>query len=103
MFKKLEGMRMHKKLNFGYAVVITMMIFSGLVSFAGLGSLYFELQSVNEVQKADTAVKVCRINVNVAARNILQMALSDDTDTYSGYKETVEDRLNELYTEIETL
>ncbi len=103
MFKKLEGMRMQKKLDFGYAVVISMMIISGLVSFAGLGSLYFELHSVNEVQKADTAVKVCRINVNVAARTILQMALSEDTDTYSEYQRIVEERLNELYNEIEIL
>ncbi len=103
MLKKLESMKMQKKLNFGYAVVIGLMIFSGLVSIVGLSSLYYELQSYSYAQKADTAVKVCRINVNVAARNIIQMALDDDESTYSSYKETVEARLTELGPEVVTL
>ena len=104
MLKKIEGMKMHKKLNAGYAVVISLMIISGLISIVGLASLYYELNSyVNGAQKADTAVKVCRINVNIAARNILQMALSEDTGTYSGYRQTVEERLTELTGEIKTL
>ena len=41
MLKKLESMKMQKKLKFGYAVVISLMIFSGLVSIAGLSSLYY--------------------------------------------------------------
>ena len=100
MLKKLESMKMQKKLNFGYAVVIGLMIFSGLVSIVGLSSLYYELQSYRYAQKADTAVKICRINVNVAARNIIQMALDDDESTYSSYKETVEARLTELEPEV---
>lgn len=104
MLKKIEGMKMPKKLNFGYAVVISLMIFSGLISIAGLTSLYYELHSyVNGAQKADTAVKVCRINVNVAARSMLEMALNEDSDTYSNYKKTVEDHLLELESEIESL
>lgn len=103
MLKKLESMKMQKKLNFGYAVVISLMIFSGLVSIVGLSSLYYELQSYGKAQIADTAVKVCRINVNVAARNILQMALDGDEGTYSGYKETVEERLTELDPEVKIL
>ena len=103
MLKKLENMKMQKKLNFGYAVVIGLMIFSGLVSIVGLSSLYYELQSYSKAQTADTAVKVCRINVNVAARNILQMALDEDESTYSGYKEIVEERLSELEPQVVTL
>lgn len=103
MFKKLESMKMRKKLSFSYTVVIGLMIFSGIFSIAGLSSLYFELHSVNQVQKADTAVKVCRINVNVTARNILQMALNEDAGTYSEYKGIVQERLLELNEEIQIL
>ena len=103
MLKKLESMKMQKKQKFGYAVVISLMIFSGLVSIAGLSSLYYELQNYSGAQEADTAVKLCRINVNVAARNILQMALDGDRGTYSGYRETVEARLTELEPEVLTL
>ena len=45
MLKKLERMKMQKKLNAGYAVVIALMIFSGLISITGLSSLYYELHS----------------------------------------------------------
>lgn len=103
MLKKLESMKMQKKLNFGYAVVISLMIFSGIVSILGLSSLYYELQNYRNAQEADTAVKVCRINVNVAARNILQMTLNEDESTYSGYKETMEARLIDLEPEVVTL
>ncbi len=104
MLKKLERMKMQKKLNAGYAVVIALMIFSGLISITGLSSLYYELHSyVNGAQKADTAVKVCRININVAARSILEMALSEDASTYSNYKKIVEERLTEIEPEIEIL
>lgn len=104
MFKKLEGMKMQKKLNVGYAIVISLMIFSGIISIAGLSSLYYELHSyVNGAQKADTAVKVCRIHINIAARNMLEMALDEDPGTYSTYKKTVEEHLLELDTEIQAL
>ncbi|MDE6889688.1 MAG: HAMP domain-containing protein [Eubacterium sp.] len=104
MLKKLERMKMQKKLNAGYAVVIALMIFSGLISITGLSSLYYELHSyVNGAQRADTAVKVCRINVNVAARNILEMALSEDVSTYGNYRKAVEERLIEIEPEIKIL
>lgn len=104
MLKKLERMKMQKKLNAGYAVVIALMIFSGLISITWLSSLYYELHSyVNGAQRADTAVKVCRINVNVAARNILEMALSEDVSTYGNYRKAVEERLIEIEPEIKIL
>ena len=104
MFKKLDGMKIKKKLNFGYAVVIGFMILSGIFSMIGLGTLYGNLNHyVNGSQRADTAVKVCRINTNVAARNIREMVLNDDTASYAGYKTEVEERLNEVETELEAL
>lgn len=94
MFKKLDRMNIGKKLNFGYAVVIGLMIVSGLVSIIGLGSLYGNFNSyVNGSQAADTAVKNCRININIAARNLREMALNEDVGTYEEYKATVVEKL----------
>lgn len=94
MFKKLDRMNIGKKLNFGYAVVIGLMIVSGLVSIIGLGSLYGNFNSyVNGSQAADTAVKDCRININIAARNLREMALNEDVGTYEEYKATVVEKL----------
>lgn len=104
MFKKLDSMKMKQKLNFGYVVVIGLMILSGIFSIIGLASLYANLNNyVNGAQRADTAVKICRIDVNIAARNIREMALNDDVNSYSTYKTEVEERLAEVGTELEAL
>lgn len=104
MLKKLDGMNMKKKLNFGYVVVIGFMVMSGLISMIGLGLLFGNLNSyVNGAQRADTAVKICRIDINIAARNIREMALNDDKESYAGYKAEVEARLAEVGTELEAL
>lgn len=104
MLKKLNGMKMKQRLNFGYRVVIVLMIVSGICSMISLGTLYANLNNyVNGSQRADTAVKVCRINVNVAARNIREMALNDDKSTYDTYKKTVEDNITEIGTELEAM
>lgn len=104
MLNKLSGMKMKQRLNFGYRVVIILMIISGIFSMIGLGTLYVNLNNyVNGSQRADTAVKVCRIDVNVAARNIREMVLNDDKSTYDTYKQTVEDNLNEIGTELEAM
>lgn len=104
MLEKLKGMKMKQRLNFGYRVVIVLMIISGILSMIGLGTLYANLNEyVNGSQRADTAVKICRINVNVAARNIREMVLNDDKSTYDTYKQTVESNLNEIGTELEAM
>ena len=79
MKKKLENMHLGKRINYGYKMVITMMLISGLLSIAVIGVLFFNmLNYVNKVNAADQAVKTCRINVNAAARNVREMALNPD-------------------------
>ena len=69
MRERLNQMKMKDKLNFGYSIVIIMMVVLGILSMVGLAVLYGNFNSyISGVQKADTAVKMCRIDVNVAAR-----------------------------------
>lgn len=97
MFKKLNSMKIKQRLNYGYKVVIVMMVVSGLLSMLGLSILNASLNDfVNGSNRADTAVKICRIDVNIAARTIREMALNDDTSAYPEYKEKVELRLGEV-------
>lgn len=104
MLKKLDGMKLKKKLNFSYAVVIGLMIISGLFSVVGLGIMYGTFQSyVNGAQRADTAVKQCRISINIAARNIREMALNEDESTYSEYRAVVEEKLYDIGIYLEAL
>ena len=97
-------MNIKQKLNYGYTIVIALMIVSGIFSMIGLSSLYGSLNSfVDGANRADTAVKICRIDVNIAARCIREMALNDDTTAYADYKEKVEVRLTEVGTELQAL
>lgn len=102
--KKLENMRLRERIDYGYRKVITMMLISGLLSIVIIGALFVNMTHyVENVNAADQAVKICRINVNAAARNIREMALNDDTSTYENYEQTVERLLSEVDSELKIL
>ena len=91
MKKKLENMHLQERINYGYRKVIIMMLISGLLSIVAIGVLFANMvHYIEDVTVADQAVKICRINVNAAARNIREMALNDDTSSYASYEKTVE-------------
>ena len=80
------------------------MLISGLFSIVVIGVLFANmLHYINNVTVADQSVKICRINVNSAARNIREMALNDDASTYDSYEETVKRLLAEVDTSLKAL
>ena len=104
MKKKLERLHLRERLQYGYRTVILLMLFSGIISLISMGMMLGGMTHyVNNVQRADTAVKTCQININIAARSIREMALNPDTSSYTGYKELVEEKLTEVGTELEVL
>ena len=101
---KLENMRLQERINYGYRKVILMMLISGLLSIVVIGVLFANmLHYINNVTVADQSVKICRINVNSAARNIREMALNDDASTYDSYEQTVKRLLAEVDTSLKAL
>ena len=104
MKKNLENMHLQERINYGYRKVIIMMLVSGLFSIVVIGMLFANMMHyVQNVTAADQAVKICRINVNAAARNIREMALENDASSYDGYEQTVERLLAEVDTELKNL
>ena len=104
MKKKLENMNLQERINYGYRKVINMMLISGLFSILVIGVLFANMvHYVEKVAAADQAVKICRINVNAAARNIREMALNNDTSAYDSYEQTVERLLTEVDSELKIL
>lgn len=76
MLKKLNNWKLKKKLNYGYNVAIILMVISAVISIIGVAVLYSSMNDyVKKIQRADTAVKMCRLDVNIAARNVREMAL----------------------------
>ena len=102
--KTLENMHLQERIDHGYRTVIRMMLISGLFSIVVIGILFANmLYHIENVTAADQAVKICRINVNAAARNIREMALNNDTSAYDGYEQTVKRLLTEVDSELKIL
>ena len=101
---KLENMHLKERISYGYRKVIIMMLVSGLLSIAVIVVLFANMMNyVYRVNAADQAVKICRMNVNAAARNIREMALNEDTSTYESYEQTVEKLLAEVNSQLEIM
>lgn len=101
---KLENLHLKERINYGYRKVIIMMLVSGLLSIVVIGILFFNMKHyVQNVTVADQAVKICRINVNAAARNIREMALNNDASSYDNYEQTVKGLLAEVDTQLNNL
>ena len=104
MKKKLEDMHLQERINYGYRKVIIMMLVSGLFSIIVIGVLFSNMFNyVENVSAADQAVKMCRVNVNAAARNIREMALNNDTSSYSSYEQTVEKLLTDVDSQLQII
>ena len=101
---KLENMHLKERISYGYRKVIIMMLVSGLLSIVVIGVLFANMMNyVYRVNAADQAVKICRMNVNAAARNIREMALNEDVSTYESYEQTVENLLAEVGSQLEIM
>ena len=104
MKTKLENMHLKERISYGYRKVIIMMLVSGLLSIAVIVVLFANMMNyVYRVNAADQAVKICRMDVNAAARNIREMALNEDTSTYESYEQTVEKLLAEVNSQLEIM
>ena len=104
MKDRLKRMKLSKRLNYGYAVVIAIMVFSGIMSIIGFGVIFGNFKSyVGTVNKADSAAKQSIVDINIAARNIREMAMNADSSTYSSYRETVEANIADIGTQLQSL
>lgn len=88
--KKIENMKLQERIAYGYKKVIIMMLISGLLSIMAIGILFANLINyVEKINATDIAVKMCRVDVNAAARNVREMALNDDASSYDDYENTI--------------
>lgn len=102
--KKIESMQLRERINYGYKKVIMMMIISGVLSIIAIGMLFASVVNyVGKINASDIAVKMCRVDVNAAARNVREMALNDDTSSYDGYEKTIAKLLDDVDSQLEII
>ncbi|MDD3139033.1 MAG: methyl-accepting chemotaxis protein [Lachnospiraceae bacterium] len=100
----LKKQKLKGKMVFGYSIVLGLMILITVISTIGLMGTNTKLkQFVNGALKANEAVKMCRIDINIAARNVREMALNPDTSSYAGYEATVKEKIELLQTRLAQL
>lgn len=81
MFKKMKLKR--------YLMVVfsLMILMTGVITAVGISGLVATKNTahelIDEILAADAAVKTCRIEVNVAARNLREMLLTEDASKRS--------------------
>ena len=104
MLKKMDRMKMKEKLQFGYSLVIGLMIVITVFAMIGLFLVQGKMNSyIKGAQAADTAVKTCRVECNIAARMIRELALNDDKNMLEEYKGNIEESMNTITEALEDL
>lgn len=98
MFKNVK-LKSYLLTVFSMIIALTALITS--VGIAGLVSAYKNMEKLSEeIFAAELAVKNCRIEANVAAKNVREMALASSTGNYSGYEERVDESIRSIHEQI---
>lgn len=101
MAREKKNLSIKKRLSKGFLLIVNMMALSGIISILGLAEFDKNFNDfVNRTNRADTAVKMCRIDINIAARTIREMTLAEDSSNYANYKAKVEETLTGMNAEL---
>lgn len=97
MKKTINRLSIKKKLHLGFGLIICIMAVVSVVGSLGIFNLNNNLEKyIYQINRADTAIRASRLNVNVAARSIREMTLATNTSYYADYKAEVVKVLEEV-------
>jgi methyl-accepting chemotaxis protein len=101
-FKK--KMNIQQKLTYGFTVLLCFIVAISILAVIGENTLYTRVKNLaNKSEVANEAIKLCRIDTNIAARNVREMVLTDDTSTYPSYNETISEKFADIAVQIEKI
>lgn len=102
--KRTKDVTISKKLKFSYGLLIALLVVVSVSSIFGVRSLHTSIKEmVNGAEAASEAIKSCRIDTNVAARNVREMALNTDTTKNAQYKSDFESSLNDVNEQLKVM
>jgi methyl-accepting chemotaxis protein len=100
----LSKVTISKKLTFSYVVLMVLLVVVAGLSIFGICSLNSSVKRLaTKVNTANTAIKDCRLDVDMAARNVREMALCTSEGEYAEYKQNVEDYLTDTGVQLKSL
>lgn len=99
-----ENASVSKKLYFGYGFVIALMVLIAIMALNAIINLRKNfVDYVNGVDKAYDAVESIRLDINIAARNLREMALQNDSESYESYKQTIDEKMENFDEQLKIL
>jgi methyl-accepting chemotaxis protein len=100
----MKDMSISKKLTMGFGILLTLTIVISILGLVGIRTMDQNIAKfANGTMEANNAIKMCQLDVNIAARDVREMALSEDASNYDAYQSAITDVLKDLDTELETL
>lgn len=98
MFKKM------KLKTYLLGVFSLMIVLTGIITVVGINGLLHTSENtdllVNQILAADSAVKICRIEANVAARELREMVLTDNLSDRQELKQKINESINTINEQI---
>lgn len=99
-----ENVSVSKKLYFGYGFVIALMVLIAIMALNAMISLRKNfVDYINGVDKAYNVVESIRLDINIAARNLREMALQNDSESYESYKQTIDEKMENIDEQLKIL
>ncbi len=93
----INNLSIRQKLRLGFGFLLCSLAFISVVGSLGIFSLNRNIRKyVDEISKADTAMRTCRLDVNTAARLVREMALSSESSQYGEYQTRVEEKIRDV-------
>jgi methyl-accepting chemotaxis protein len=100
----MKNMNISNKLKTGYVILLVLTILISGLSLFSISEIDSNVEKLaNETEEANEAIKRCMIDINIAARDVREMALCTDTTQYSSYSTQVESYLTDLDAQLKTI
>ena len=97
-----DKMRLKKYLLTMFSTIIALAVIITAVGIGGLLETQNNMQTfIDDILGSELAVKTCRIEVNIAARELREMALQDDKTKYTEYEESINESINTINEQVE--
>jgi methyl-accepting chemotaxis protein len=106
MMKKfsMKNMNISNKLKTGYGILLVLTILIAGLSLFSIREMDANVKTLaTETEEANEAIKRCMIDINIAARDVREMALCTDKSQYSTYSSGVESYLTNLDEQLKTI
>lgn len=99
----LKNLKIKSRLVISFAAIVVLAAIIALLALVGLKNSNEDLKEfIDTSYAADTAIKLCRIETNIAARVVREMLIDTDVSKYPEYTKTIENNISALQQNVAT-